>query len=164
MSCEQCHEREAVIHLTQIVNEQVTTLHLCERCAAEKGVESPGAAPKTPLGTFLAAMGQELPEQTPAPRAGEACSRCGGSLQDFRESGRLGCPDCYRTFEVPLRDLLRRLHGSTHHMGERYAERGNGASGAREQAVDLREQLRLAVETENFELAAELRDRLRVLE
>ncbi len=41
-SCEQCHEREAVIHLTQIVNEQVTTLHLCERCAAEKGVESPG--------------------------------------------------------------------------------------------------------------------------
>jgi protein arginine kinase activator len=53
MSCEQCREREAVIHLTQIVNEQVTTLHLCERCAAEKGVESPGAQPKTPLGTFL---------------------------------------------------------------------------------------------------------------
>ena len=61
MSCEQCHEREAVIQLTQIVNEQVTTLHLCERCAAEKGVESPGAQPKTPLGSFLAAMGQELP-------------------------------------------------------------------------------------------------------
>jgi protein arginine kinase activator len=165
MPCEQCHEREAVIHLTQIVNEQVTTLHLCERCAAEKGVESPGAAPKTPLGTFLAAMGQELPEQTAAPRTGDACARCGGSLQDFRESGRLGCPDCYRSFEVPLRDLLRRLHGSTHHMGERYAERGNGTSaGAREQATELREQLRLAVETENFELAAELRDRLRVLE
>jgi hypothetical protein len=72
MSCEQCREREAVIHLTQIVNEQVTTLHLCERCAAEKGVESPGSQPKTPLGTFLAAMGQELPEQTPTtPRTGE---------------------------------------------------------------------------------------------
>lgn len=164
MSCEQCHEREAVIHLTQIVNEQVTTLHLCERCAAEKGVESPGAAPKTPLGTFLAAMGQELPDQTPALKSAEACSRCGGSLQDFRESGRLGCPDCYRSFEVPLRDLLRRLHGSTHHMGERYVDRGNGASGQREQATNLREQLRVAVETENFELAAELRDRLRVLE
>ena len=47
-SCEQCHEREAVIHLTQIVNEQVTTLHLCERCAAEKGVESPGARRQDP--------------------------------------------------------------------------------------------------------------------
>jgi protein arginine kinase activator len=162
MSCEQCHEREAVIHLTQIVNEQVTTLHLCERCAAEKGVESPGAQPKTPLGTFLAAMGQE-PEQAQQPR-GDTCSRCGGSLQDFRESGRLGCPDCYRSFEIPLRDLLRRLHGSTHHMGERYTDDGAAAPVDRKQASDLREQLRLAVETENFELAAELRDRLRVLE
>jgi protein arginine kinase activator len=162
MSCEQCHEREAVIHLTQIVNEQVTTLHLCERCAAEKGVESPGAQPKTPLGTFLAAMGQES-EQAPAPR-GDTCARCGGSLQDFRESGRLGCPDCYGSFEVPLRDLLRRLHGSTRHMGERYSEDGAPPATDRKQASDLREQLRLAVETENFELAAELRDRLRVLE
>ena len=164
MSCEQCHEREAVIHLTQIVNEQVTTLHLCERCATEKGVESPGSQPKTPLGTFLAAMGQELPEQAPAPRTGETCPRCGGSLQDFRESGRLGCPGCYRAFEVPLRDLLRRLHGSTHHMGERYSDREAPTPGERHQAAELREQLRLAVETENFELAAELRDRLRVLE
>jgi protein arginine kinase activator len=161
MPCEQCHEREAVIHLTQIVNEQVTTLHLCERCAAEKGVESPGSQPKTPLGTFLAAMGQE---QTPAPRAGDNCPRCGGTLQDFRESGRLGCPDCYRAFEVPLRDLLRRLHGSTHHMGERYADREPATAAGRHQAAELREQLRLAVETENFELAAELRDRLRVME
>jgi protein arginine kinase activator len=166
MSCEQCHEREAVIHLTQIVNEQVTTLHLCERCAADKGVESPGSQPKTPLGTFLAAMGQELPNQVPAPRTGDNCSRCGGSLQDFRESGRLGCPDCYRSFEVPLRDLLRRLHGSTQHVGERYADKDSAlpAAQARPQTAELREQLRLAVETENFELAAELRDRLRVLE
>src|SRR4051812_22484087 len=164
MPCEQCHEREAVIHLTQIVNEQVTTLHLCERCAAEKGVESPGSQPKTPLGTFLAAMGQELPEQTPAPRTGDNCARCGGSLQDFRESGRLGCPDCYRSFEVPLRDLLRRLHGSTHHMGDRYADKEPAAPAGRPQAAELREQLRVAVETENFELAAEIRDRLRVME
>jgi protein arginine kinase activator len=163
-SCEQCHEREAVIHLTQIVNEQVTTLHLCERCAAEKGVESPGAVAKTPLGTFLAAMGKGLPETAPAPRSTEVCGRCGASLKDFHESGRLGCPDCWRTFEIPLRDLLRRLHGSTHHLGERYAETALPPVGGRIEAAELREQLRLAVETENFELAAELRDQLRVLE
>jgi protein arginine kinase activator len=164
MSCDQCREREAVIHLTQIVNEQVTTLHLCERCAAEKGVENASAVTKSPLGTFLAAMGKSVGDQTQPVRGGEVCSRCGGSLQDFRESGRLGCPECYRSFEAPLRDLLRRLHGSTHHVGERYADRGNGAADHRQSAADLREQLRLAVETENFELAAELRDRLRVLE
>ena len=66
MSCDQCHEREAVIHLTQIVNEQVTTLHLCEKCAAEKGVESPGSAVKTPLGSFLAAMGKGAEQQRAA--------------------------------------------------------------------------------------------------
>ncbi len=164
MPCDQCHDREAVIHLTQIVNEQVTTLHLCERCAAEKGVESPAAVAKTPLGTFLAAMGKGLPEAAPAPKSTDTCSRCGGSLQDFRESGRLGCPDCWRAFESPLRDLLRRLHGSTHHLGERYAEMVVPAEGEQARAVDLREQLRLAVETENFELAAELRDQLRVVE
>jgi protein arginine kinase activator len=164
MSCDQCHEREAVIHLTQIVNEQVTTLHLCERCAAEKGVESPGGVAKTPLGSFLAAMGKGLPETVPVARAGETCSRCGASLQDFRESGRLGCPECYHSFEAPLRDLLRRLHGSTHHVGERYAERDGSDTNGRQTTAELREQLRLAVETENFELAAELRDRLRVME
>jgi protein arginine kinase activator len=110
-------------------------------------------------------MGQELPEQTPAPKAGDTCVRCGGSLQDFRESGRLGCSECYRSFEIPLRDLLRRLHGSTHNMGERYSEGvGSAAPSERPQAAELREQLRVAVETENFELAAELRDRLRVME
>jgi protein arginine kinase activator len=162
MSCDQCREREAVIHLTQIVNDQVTTLHLCERCAAEKGVESPASVTKTPLGTFLAAMGKEA--ETPAPKSADTCARCGGSLQDFRESGRLGCPECWRAFETPLRDLLRRLHGSTHHVGERYAD-GQGAAGEpKVEVADLRERLRVAVESENFELAAELRDRLRVVE
>jgi protein arginine kinase activator len=169
MSCDQCREREAVIHLTQIVNEQVTTLHLCEKCAAEKGVESPGSAVKTPLGSFLAAMGKGAEQPSTAARSAENCPRCGASFQDFRETGRLGCSDCYRAFEPPLRDLLRRLHGSTHHLGERYTE---GAAAppvppepaAAPDAADLREQLRVAVESENFELAAELRDRLRVVE
>ena len=162
MSCDQCREREAVIHLTQIVNDQVTTLHLCERCAAEKGVESPASVTKTPLGSFLAAMGKEA--ETPAPKTADTCSRCGGSLQDFRESGRLGCPECWRAFETPLRDLLRRLHGSTLHVGERYVDRHGDAGEPQIEVADLRERLRVAVESENFELAAELRDRLRVLE
>ena len=164
MDCDQCHEREAVIHLTQIVDEQVTTLHLCERCAAEKGVESAATVGKTPLGGFLAAMGKGVTPQVAG--IGGACPRCGATLQDFRESGRLGCPECYRSFEAPLRDLLRRLHGSTHHVGERYAEPGRepAAELAADGRESLRQQLRLAVETENFELAAELRDRLRVLE
>lgn len=164
MECDQCHEREAVIHLTQIVNDQVSTLHLCERCAAEKGVESPGGVTKTPLGTFLAAMGKEGGKAPVVLSDFDRCGRCGATLQDFRETGRLGCPECYTRFEGPLRELLRRLHGSTHHVGERYVAPGAEPEDPARQEAELREQLRLAVASENFELAAELRDRLRVFE
>lgn len=168
MACDQCHERDAVIHLTQIVNEQVTTLHLCERCAAERGVEGAGVPAKSPLGDFLAAMGKGQGGVPNALVDRETCPACGATLKDFRDSGRLGCSECYRSFEPQLRDLLRRLHGSTHHVGERYAAPGGEpASEPRSQQElreGLRDQLRLAVETENFELAAELRDRLRVME
>jgi protein arginine kinase activator len=94
--------------------------------------------------------------------AAASCPACGATLDDFRETGRVGCAQCYKTFEVALRELLRRLHGSSRHFGERYrpAESETGVPTARE----LREQLRVAVEAEDFELAAELRDRLRVVE
>ena len=140
MLCDSCKERDAVVHLTQIVESAVTQLHLCEKCAAEKGVDSPAAHAKTPLGTLIGAMGKG-PEQAPVPRSSDLCIRCGATFQDFRETGRLGCPDCYRSFEVPLRDLLRRLHGSTHHLGERYSDRETAPAPERHQAAELREQL-----------------------
>jgi protein arginine kinase activator len=155
MTCENCGEREAVVHLTQIEDSQVTTVHLCERCAAERGVEPPPAG-KTPLGSVLAAIGDaEAPDSAEV----ERCPGCGASFAHFRETGRLGCAECWIAFEAPLRDLVRRLHGSTVHVGERYVARG--ASAVVHTDEDLRERLRVAIETENFELAAELRDRLR---
>jgi protein arginine kinase activator len=164
MRCNQCHEREAVVHLTQIAQDQVITQHLCERCAAEKGVESAASLGKTPVGTLLASMGKALdPGAALAGLTGPGpCPTCGATLSDFRESGRLGCAECYRTFEGSLRDVLRRVHGSSRHLGERYSAQGEPAAETpAATAIQLREQLRLAIETENFELAAELRDRLR---
>ena len=170
MQCDQCKEREAVVHLTQIVDEQVTTQHLCEKCAAERGVESATLLPKTPLGSFLAAMGKS--PGTRGAGKGAACPGCGATLQDFREAGRLGCGECYATFGTELRDLLRRLHGSTTHVGDRYLAPGaavddvpaDGFPVIEDPAVALRDRLRAAVAAEDFELAAELRDRLRSLE
>lgn len=167
MQCTQCHEREAVVFLTQIAQDQVIKLHLCERCAAEKGVETTASLGKTPVGTFLATMSKGLEAAAAMPAGANvpgACSSCGASLGDFRETGRLGCAECYRTFEQPLRELLRRLHGSSRHIGERYAPPGTSPGDPEMPTVSqLRNRLKLAVETENFELAAELRDQLRVL-
>lgn len=164
--CDQCHERDAVVSLTQVSDEQKTTVHLCERCAAERGVETSASLAQVPVGNFIASLGKgaDVAAALPGPTPGGTCSACGASLEDFRETGRLGCADCYRNFEAPLRDLLRRLHGSTRHVGEHYAtageqRRNGGASGAA-----LREQLRQAIEAERFELAAQLRDQLKASE
>ena len=171
MLCDNCGEREAAIHLTQIVNNSVTTLHLCEQCAAEKGVETGASVAKFPLGDFLASLGKAAGGEQADVAPGVACTFCGGTLKDFRETGRLGCAMCYTTFEPHLRDLLRRLHGSSRHAGEQYASAPPSAAGAAPAADagapelgELREQLKRAVAAENFELAAELRDKLKVLE
>jgi protein arginine kinase activator len=164
--CDQCHEREAVVSLTQVSDEQKTTVHLCERCAAERGVETSASLGKIPVGNFIASLGKgaDVAAALPGPTPGGSCHVCGASLDDFRETGRLGCADCYRSFEAPLRDLLRRLHGSTRHVGEHYASSGARSSAAGASGALLREQLRQAIEAERFELAAQLRDQLKASE
>lgn len=163
MKCSNCGEREGVVSLTQIIEGDVRTLSLCAKCAAEKGIETGIGMADTPLGGFLAALGESAEPNAALAAALEVqCPACGATLRDFRETGRVGCGECYLAFDAPLRELLRRLHGSTHHTGMRFA--GTPAPARTEpDATDreLREQLRRAVETEQFELAAELRDRLR---
>lgn len=164
MLCDSCKEREAAIHLQQVKDNSVKSLHLCHQCAAEKGIETGAGAVKFPLSDFLASMGKGPMAQGTTEGSDEACEFCRATLKDFHDTGRLGCPRCYDTFETQLRDLLRRLHGSSHHVGEVYlaAESGD-VDEKQQQTSDLRNRLRQAVETENFELAAELRDRLRSL-
>lgn len=165
MTCGECGKREAVVTLTQVVEGEAKTVGLCEACAAEKGIQTAAAVEQTPLGGFLSALwqGAEQGEAGPGGVAGR-CPDCGASFADFRESGRLGCAGCYLAFEPALRLLLRRYHGSTHHHGRRPRAAGAGpGTGPDERAAGLREQLRHAIEAENFELAAELRDRLKEL-
>jgi protein arginine kinase activator len=164
MLCDSCKERQAVINLTQVEHDSKVTLHLCEQCAQEKGVETGVTVLKSPLGGFITAMGKGAANVLPTAADGLRCSSCGATLKDFRESGRLGCAQCYDAFDGHLRDLLRRLHGSSQHVGERYVAPGDSGADPRHQLLDLKEQLRRAVDSENFELAAELRDRIRVLE
>lgn len=161
MVCDQCKERDAVVHLTQIVENAVSQVHLCEQCAAARGIETTVAEPKHPLGDFLQAVQQQA-AQLPGDAA--RCAYCGTSLRDFRASGRLGCAHCYGAFEQSLRELLRRVHGSTRHEGWRYASADPEAVTREQTLHTLREQLQQAVADEAFELAASLRDQIRGLE
>lgn len=164
MKCENCGEVEAVIHLTQIENNEMTTCHLCEQCAAAKGLETqPASAPSFPLQEFLAQMGGESPRRDPSP-VDEKCGFCGLTFQGFRKAGRLGCPHCYTAFEGHLRGLLGRIHNSTQHVGKVYLPPDPTASQLERRLEGLRGQLRRAVDAEDFERAADLRDEIRSLE
>lgn len=161
MVCDTCRERDAVVHLTQIVESVVSQVHLCEQCAAARGIETTVALPKHPLGDFLQAVQQQAAQM---PGDAARCAYCGTSLRDFRASGRLGCAHCYGAFEQSLRELLRRVHGSTRHEGWKH-EGADPDIVARELTLEtLRSRLAKAVEGEAFEEAATLRDQIKGME
>jgi len=150
------------VHLTQIVNNQMSTHRLCEKCAAEKGLESVPEPVNFPLTDFLAQMGKDTISGADA--ADTSCSFCGLTFADFRESGRLGCPHCYETYGPHLQKLLRRVHGGTQHVGKVYLPPDPSSSELERRLDGLRRKLHRAVESEDFERAAELRDEIRSLE
>ena len=150
-----------MVHLTQIVESAVTQLHLCEKCAAERGVETTVAPTKHPLGDFLQAVQNQL---VVAQGDATRCTFCSMTYRDFKGSGRLGCAHCYDAFERSLRELLRRVHGNSRHVGRRYEAPQPEAMEKVSTLGELRDRLRRAIESEQFELAADLRDRIRVLE
>ena len=129
------------------------------------GVNSGTMVTKLPLSGFVASVGQGAAAVLPPDANAGSCEFCGATLQDFRDTGRLGCAHCYATFEQHLRELLRRIHGAPHHTGKLYlpATPTSPEDPARHIEI-LREQLRRAVDAENFEAAAELRDRIKALE
>ncbi len=162
MLCEHCGENDAVITLTQVVHGEQRQLRLCEKCAAERGVETSVGSPQHhALSQFLVAVQKQ---SALVPLDQSRCSFCSASLRDFRMVGRLGCARCYSAFEPSLRDLLRRVHGHSRHVGKQYEAPEPSQHVAVSRLEELRERLRRAVESEQFELAARLRDQLRVLE
>ncbi|HYV97409.1 MAG TPA: UvrB/UvrC motif-containing protein [Gemmatimonadaceae bacterium] len=160
MLCDHCHERDAVVSVTNVESNAVVQLHLCEQCAMAKGVEFTPSMPAHPLAGVLQAAHDQASLMSDAPR----CSFCGTTPQEFRDTGRLGCAQCYGAFAESLRELLRRVHGHARHVGRRHVPRNPEAASRAGSLAVLREKLRRAVEREEFELAAALRDEIQGLE
>jgi protein arginine kinase activator len=160
MLCENCGQNEAAIHLTQIQDNEMTTRHLCEGCAESMGLSSGTAS--APLADFIAQMGKSIAAETVA--SAGTCPSCGLTLADFKRTGRLGCDRCYSTFDTSLRGLLRKLHGGTQHSGKVYLPPDPSETDRTARIVSLRRSLTRAVEAEDFERAAGLRDQIRRLE
>lgn len=160
MLCENCGQKEATVHFTQIEKNEMQSFNLCEDCAAAKGMQPGLNIGSFPLTDFLAQMGRPGADTA----ASGPCSFCNLTLDDFKKSGRLGCSHCYVAFESHLGGLLRRLHGSTQHVGKVYLPPDPSQTEQQERLAGLRRKLDRAVQSEDFERAAQLRDLIRTLE
>lgn len=159
MVCCVCKEKPATVHLTQIVGDKMQKLDMCEECAKAKGINDPTSFAMADLMLGLGAS-QELDQS--AAGAELKCQRCGFSQADFKKSGRLGCPECYSTFAEGLAGLLKSMHKGTRHVGK-----APEALRKTRENVDrlktLQKKLNKAIETEDFETAATLRDEIKSL-
>ncbi|MCI0462740.1 MAG: hypothetical protein L0Z62_37805 [Gemmataceae bacterium] len=156
VKCQSCGH-PATVHLTDIVNGHKKETHLCQACAEQQQLIKHqelnlSAILQTVIAPHLAPPGDELSRTV--------CPACGIKYMEFKAEGRLGCPHDYQVFHAALTPLLERIHRAVRHVGKvphharRHQER-------QAELIELRHQLRCAVETEAYEQAARLRDLLR---
>ena len=160
MVCNVCGQNEATIHLTAILNNQMMEVHLCETCAEQKGADFKSHFDFNKLLASLADFGAEL---KPERMAKLVCKDCGMTYEEFGKTGRLGCANCYQTFEKLLLPLIKRIQRDTKHVGKAPSK----VSGETKQVLELRElqdRLKKSVQSETFEEAAKIRDRIQELQ
>ena len=155
MKCHHC-DSQATVHLTQIINGQMHKMDLCEACAQEKGVTNPD---NLSIGNLL----DENPSKVDASTASMTCESCGTTHQDFKKGGRLGCEACYHVFCFVLEPLLDGMHAGVKHLGKVPSRSVKKKSDDDSEEL-LSKELKKAVEEENYEKAAKLRDRLKKLQ
>lgn len=167
MMCQECNKRQATVHITKIINGKKTELHLCEVCAKQKQI---GFSKVTDpfnfesgfsIGKLLSSF-FDYPDQEQESREKE-CGRCGISFPRFTETGKFGCSNCYDTFRDQTTPLLRRIHGKTYHVGK-VPRRTGSKLRLKTKLNKLKRELQEAVNAEEYERAAVLRDRIKEME
>ena len=158
MLCEKCKQREATTHIRTVVNGIAREYNLCSKCAAEHGYAD--VYNKSLAGILMSMLG----ENTERISSEKQCPMCKTTFSDIAKSGKLGCSECYKTFEAELLPYLKRIHGSVHHIGK-IPNKAPLVVVEKEQTVDsLRNELSRLVAEERYEEAAVLRDKIKKME
>lgn len=164
MMCEECGIRPATIRLMSIVDGEKVTRNLCARCLADVKKTLPNldlSGLDGMLASLLAAtkkMGLVV-----QPEIDITCPDCGMTYDQFQKSGLLGCAGCYKAFREPLSSLLSRVHGHSQHVGRAPGRQRPEHVGNQVNLFSLRQALQRAIQGEEYERAAVLRDQIRAL-
>jgi len=157
MLCDKCKKNIATVHVEAIVNDGKTVHNLCAACAA-------GLSIQMDFASFLDSFMQNVfPGGKTEAVADTCCKSCGLSFSQFQKTGRFGCAHCYRDFEPQTEVILKNTQGSNRHEGK--IPRRLGAEIGQARTLEkLRQSLRKAVENEEYEEAARLRDTIKAVE
>ena len=157
MMCEKCGINPAAVTLTQVINGKKTVKKLCVSCANENNVYKDL---NMDLG-FSSLFSSFFNEGERAADADEKCPLCGMTKGEFLKNGKPGCASCYETFASSMMPLLKKIHSTNTHTGKVPGKSGN----ASESRIDLlKAQLKEAIEKEEYEKAAKLRDEIKEME
>lgn len=157
MMCEKCGINPAAVTLTQVINGNKTVKKLCAQCAQENNIYKDL---NMDLG-FSSLFSTFFNDGEATKAADTKCPLCSMSLSEFRKTGKIGCASCYTAFESSMTPLLKKIHLTKNHTGK-----VPGVSGsASENRIDLlKAQLKEAIEKEEYEKAARLRDEIKEME
>lgn len=147
------------MHYSKVEGNKIQKLDMCEECARQKGFDDPTAYA---LADLLLGLGATEEFERATGRAELKCPKCGFSQADFKKSGRLGCPECYSTFADGLESVLKSMHKGTRHVGK-VPLAAQQTRDIAERIKALQKRLDKAIQEENFEQAALLRDEIKQL-
>lgn len=150
LKCDLC-AKPATVHLTQIVNNKIHKVDLCEACAQAKGVTDPSGFSLADL-LLKASL-------NPEPTGDVRCKTCGFTQQDFKKTGRFGCAECYEYFQILLEPVLDTMHKGVHHTGK-VPQRALERRSLYERLTQLEAELDQAIKSERYEDAARYRDEI----
>ena len=160
MTCGSCHQNEATIHLTEIVNNQMVEIHLCETCAEEKGTDFKTHFNFSELFSGLADLGSIFKSEQATDLR---CKTCGLTFAEFGKTGRLGCAGCYQSLGKAILPLVKRVQRAAAHVGKQPTKVPKRMKQTMH-LKDLQERLKKSVQFEEFEESAKLRDEIRKFE
>ncbi|MBR1731119.1 MAG: UvrB/UvrC motif-containing protein [Ruminococcus sp.] len=175
MKCQKCQKNEATTHIKRVINGEFEEYNLCSDCAKEMGYGNLFHGFTSSFADdFNSLFGSFFENALPARTQATRCETCGSSYNDIQRTGMMGCADCYSLFAGEIMPTIRKIHGNTTHCGKNSAAfKAETAKRAVEKADDtkpeseldkLRAELNEAVEKQEFEKAAELRDKIKSME
>lgn len=155
MLCENCKSATATTHIKRTVNGITKEYYLCPECASKLGFSEFNFFD---INDFWGSM---LGSQKIVESYTKRCRKCNSSFKEIVESGKMGCPYCYIDFREEIRPTLIKIHGKTEHKGLSPVKASTGVNSLHEEIETLEIELKKAIENEEFEKAAEIRDMLK---